>query len=106
VVASTPMVWFLMRNQSQFLFLHDYVYAPFNLLLKWSVPSRIINVNQNTYYSIHVNDYLYHPQVLEHVNWYDFMAKYDMVHLLARNQNDVMHFSSEDHPLFNIHGVR
>jgi hypothetical protein len=69
------MAWFLMRNQSRFLFLHDYAYAPFNLLLKWSVPSKIIIVNQKTFFLNRIDDYLYHPLELEHVNWYNFMIR-------------------------------
>jgi hypothetical protein len=106
VVVSAPMAWFLMRNQSRFLFSHDYAYAPFDLLLKRSVPSRIINVNQNTYFANRVDNYLYRPRALEHINWYDFVAEYDVVHLSAKNQNDVMRFSSEEHSLFHIRGVK
>ena len=95
VIVSTMMAWFIMHNQSQFLFLHDYAYAPFDLLLKRSVPSRIINVNQSTYFLNRVDDYLYCPQVLEQMNWYNFVAKYNVVHLLAKNQNELMHFSSQ-----------
>ena len=68
VVVSAPMAWFLMRNQSRFLFSHDYAYAPFNLLLKRSVPSKIITVNQKTFFLNHIDDYLYRPLELEHVN--------------------------------------
>jgi hypothetical protein len=40
------------------------------------------------------------------MNWYDFVAEYDIVHLSAKNQDDVMRFCSEEHPLFHIHGVK
>ena len=106
IVVSALMAWFLMRNQSRFLFSHDYAYAPFDLLLKRSVPLRIIIVNQSTYFLNRDDDYLYHPQALEHVNWYDFVAEYDVVHLSTKNQNDVMRFSSEEHSLFHIRGVK
>ena len=58
------------------------------------------------YFSNRVNDYLYRPQLLENMNWYDFVAEYDVIHLSAKNQSEVMPFSSEEHPLFLIRGVK
>ena len=78
----------------------------FNLLLKRSVPSKIITVNQKTFFSNRIDDYLYRPLELEHVNWYDFVAGYDVRYMSRSNQNDMMHFNSKEHPLFNVNGVR
>ena len=58
-VVSGPMAWFLMRNESRFLFSHDHAYAAFDGLLGRVVPSRIINIGANTFMLNRINDYIY-----------------------------------------------
>jgi hypothetical protein len=90
VIVSAMMAWFIMRNQSRFLFLHDYAYAPFDMLLKHSIPSHIIKIGANTFLLNRVDDYVYHPYELHHLNWYEFVADYDVVHLSEKNKDEIM----------------
>jgi hypothetical protein len=99
------MAWFLMHNQSRFLFSHDYGYVPFAALLKRSIPSHIIGVGTNAFVLNQMDDYIYHPEQLEDLNWYEFVACYDVVHLSEKNKNVIMHFSSTDHQLFESRGM-
>jgi hypothetical protein len=106
VVVSAPMAWFLMRNQSRFLFSHTHGYAPFYGFLKKSVFSSIISMHGEAFMSNPMNDYLYRPQELEDLNWYEFVAYYEMVQFSEKNKHDIMRFSSHAHPLSHSKGIR
>jgi hypothetical protein len=105
VIVSAPMAWFLMRNQSRFLYSHDFAYAPFDVLTKRTIPSRIVNVGTNMFVWNRLDDYVYRPQELEHLSWYDFVAEYDVAHLSSKNEHATMRFSSANHSLYHVRGV-
>jgi len=104
-VVSGPMAWFLMRNESRFLFSHDHAYAAFDGLLGHVVPSRIVNIGANTFVLNRIDDYIYRPEELEDLNWYDFVARYDVKHISKANEDDIMRFTTDEHPLFKVRGV-
>ena len=106
VVVSVMMAWFLMRNESRFLFSHTHAYAPFDGFLKKSQFSSVISIHGETFISNRMNDYLFRPQELEDLNWYEFVAYYEMVHLSEKNKHDIMRFTSNAHPLFHSKGIQ
>jgi hypothetical protein len=99
------MAWFIMRNQSRFLFSHEHTYAAFHGLLGQSHPSRIICVNANAHVLNRINDYVFRPRELENVDWYHFVACYDVVHRTEKNRDQIYRFSSTAHPQYAIRGV-
>jgi hypothetical protein len=38
-------------------------------------------------------------------NWYNFVTGYNVKSISTRNEDDIMRFSSKDHPLHNLQGV-
>ena len=104
-VVSGPMAWFLMRNESRFLFSHDHAYAAFDGLLGRAIPTRIVNIGANTFVLNRIDDYIYRPEELENVNWYDFVAKYDVKPISKANEDDIMRFTTNEHPLCKVRGV-
>jgi hypothetical protein len=63
------MAWFLMRNKSSFLFSHDHAYVAFDGLLGRKIPNRIVNIGANTFLLNRMDNYIYQPEELEHLNW-------------------------------------
>jgi hypothetical protein len=41
---SGPIAWFIMKNESRFLFSHNHAYAAFDGLLGCSIPSQFVNI--------------------------------------------------------------
>jgi hypothetical protein len=104
-VVSGPMAWFLMRNGSRFLFSHDHAYAAFDGLLGRAIPNRIVNIGATTFLLNQIEDYIYQPKELEHLNWYDFVAKYNVKPISNANEDDIMRFTNNEHPLCKVRGV-
>jgi hypothetical protein len=52
-----------------------------------------------------IDDYIYQPEELEHLNWYNFLAKYDVKHITNANEDDIMRFTNNEHPLCKVRGV-
>ena len=104
-VVSGPMAWCIMRNQGRFLFSHDHAYAPYDSLLGRSTPSRVVNIGGNAVVLNRVHDYIYRPEELEDLNWYEFTARFDAVCISKANEDTIMRFSSEEHPLSKVRGV-
>jgi hypothetical protein len=104
-VVSGPMAWFLMRNESRFLFSHDHVFVSFKSLLGGSVLPWIDNIGLSAFVINKIHDYIYQPRELDNLNLSNFMAGYDVKAISTRNEDDIMHFSSKDHPLHNLRGV-
>jgi hypothetical protein len=104
-VVSGPMAWFLMWNESLFLFSHDHFFISLKNLLGGSVLPRIDNTGSSAFVINMIHDYIYRPRELDNLNLYDFVAGYDVKSISTRNKDDVMHFSSKDHPFHNLQGV-
>jgi hypothetical protein len=51
-----------------------------------------------------INDYVFHPKEIEHVNLYDFIAQFDVKIISKRNDPDIMRFVAE-HPQAPFRGV-
>jgi hypothetical protein len=99
------MAWFVMRNQSRFLFSHDHAYKPCHASLGHSIPSWIVDVGLNAFVLNWIHNYIYRPQELDEVNFYDFVEQFDVKHILKSNEDDIMWFSSKDHPLHQLRVV-
>jgi hypothetical protein len=99
------MAWFLMRNKSHFLFSHDHAYAAFDGLLCREIPNQIVIIGTNTFLLNQIDDYIYEPKELEHLNWYNFATKYNMKHITKANKDDIMQFTNNEHPLCKVRGV-
>jgi hypothetical protein len=84
---SGPMAWFIMRNQSQFLFSHDHTVVPCHALLGRSIPSQIVDVGSNAFVLNRIHNYIYQPQELDKVNFYDFLAQFDVKHISKNNED-------------------
>ena len=52
-----------------------------------------------------VHDYIYRPEELEDLNWYEFIARYDVKYINKANEDDIMRFTSNEHPLCKVRGV-
>jgi hypothetical protein len=99
------MAWFDMRNQSRVLFSHDDAYVPCHALLGRSIPSRIVDIGPNAFVLNRIHDYIYRPRELDEVNFYDFVAQFDVKLISKSNDDDIMRFSSKDHPMHRLQGV-
>jgi hypothetical protein len=58
-VVSGPMAWFLMQNESRFLFSHDHVFVSFKKLLGGSVLPWINNIGPSAFVINQIHDYIY-----------------------------------------------
>jgi hypothetical protein len=94
-----------MHNKSRFLFSHDHAYAAFDGLLGHKIPNQIVNIGANTFLLNQIDDYIYRPEELKHLNWYDFVAKYDVKYINKANKDDIMQFTNNEHPLCKVRGV-
>jgi hypothetical protein len=99
------MAWFLLCNKSRFLFSHDHTYAAFDGLLGHEIPNQIVNIGANTFLLNRIDDYIYRPEELKHLNWYNFLAKYDVKYINKANEDDIMQFTNNEHPLCKVRGV-
>jgi hypothetical protein len=70
-----------------------------------SVLPQINSIGLSTFVVNRVHDYIYRPRELDNLNLYDFVAGYNVKSISTRNEDDIMHFSSKDHPLHNLQGV-
>jgi hypothetical protein len=105
-VVSAPMAWCIMRNQSRFLFSHDHAHAAFESLLGRSIPSRLVTIGGNAVVLNRIDDYVYRPEELEDLNWYEFTSRYDVINISKSNEDAILRFPSDEHPLSKFRGVR
>ena len=105
-VVSAPMAWFIMRRGSRFLFSNDFGYVCLDAMLGRTTASRIARVagTSSVFLDNKINDYVFRPQELEHVNLYDFIALFDVTNTMKINQPDIMRFVDE-HPQVAFRGV-
>lgn len=66
---------------------------------------RINNIGSSAFVVNKIHDYIYRPRELDNLNLYDFVAGYNVKSISTRNEDDIMRFSSKDHPLHNLQGV-
>lgn len=103
-VVSAPMAWFIVRNQSRFLFGHDSAYIGLEGFLGKQTTSPLMFNNQHSFLLDKVKDYVFRPMELVDVSLYDFVMNYVVVNRTKKNEDEIMPFAS-NHPQGAIRGV-
>ena len=73
-VVSAPMAWFIMRKGCRFLFSNDFGYVCVDGMLGPMTASRTVPCGPSVFLDNKLNDYVFRPKELKHVNLYNFIG--------------------------------
>ena len=100
-VVGASMASYLTRNRSRYIFLHKFVWCPFDdihkLLKGELVSASIVLLQKYHFFQCHALHYLCRLEELQDLAPYDFYADYEVVSANANNQEDLLVFENNKH---------
>ena len=105
-IIGSSMASYLTRNESRFLFSHEFAFIPLkdlvNILQNGKSTSITLKTwNGKRYQDIFAMNYLCRPSVLETMNPFKFYVEYESTYNIASNNDESELLEFEDNQMFN-----